>query len=174
MRSPFAHPSARLVLAAVAAAALTATATATAHAAADRGQVTRACVTGDLSFSVTSETQAGGYLLLTAKAEPGVTCHLRGVFPSASFGSSADTEVGPAEHAVSDGVTLSGSRAAYAGVNPKTTAGDHGKQFDRLHLSVMGDELNSVTLELPETVTVDRPEATNWHADPADAVPFSA
>lgn len=175
MRSRFASSSARLALAALAATALTATVTATAHAAADsRGQVTRACVTDDLSFEVTSETQAGGYLLLTAKAKPGITCHLRGVFPSASFGSSADSEVGPAEQAVGDGVTLSGSKAAYAGINPKTTHGDHGRQFDRLHLSVMGDELDSVTLRLPQTVTVDRPEATNWHADPADAVPFSA
>ncbi|MGW2464244.1 DUF4232 domain-containing protein [Streptomyces sp. NPDC004457] len=174
MRSRFASPSAHLALAAVAAAALTAGATATAHAAAGRGPVTRACVTGDLSFDLTSKTQAGGYLLLTAKAKPGVTCHLRGVFPSASFGSSADTEVGPAEHAVSDDVTLSGSKAAYAGINPKTTNDNQGKQFDRLHLSVTGDESNSVTLKLPQTVTVDRPVATNWHADPTDAVPFTA
>lgn len=175
MRSRLASPSTRLALAAVTAAALTAAATAAAHAAADsRGPVTRACVTDDLSFGVTSGTQAGGHLLLTAKARPGITCHLPGVFPSASFGSSADTEVGPAEHAVGEGVTLSGSRAAYAGINPKTTADEHGKQFDRLHLSVLGDESNSVTLKLPETVTVDRPVATNWHADPADAVPLSA
>ncbi|MEU0218602.1 dienelactone hydrolase family protein [Streptomyces sp. NPDC006265] len=40
-------------------------------------------------------------------------------------------------------------------------------------LSVAGDEANAVTLTLPETVTVDRPVATNWHADPADAVPFA-
>lgn len=178
MRSRFAAPSARLTLAAVAAVAVTATAagtaTATAPAPADsRSNTARACATKDLSFKVSLKTQAGGYYLVTAKAKSGVTCYLEGVYPSASFGSSADTEVAPAEHAVSERVTLSGSTAAYAGVNPKTTNNDFGKEFDYLHLSVAGDETNAVTLALPETATVDRPVATNWHADPADAVPFA-
>ncbi|MEU9629385.1 DUF4232 domain-containing protein [Streptomyces luteogriseus] len=174
MRSRFAAPSARLALAAVAAVAVTATAAGTATATADsRSAAARACATKDLSFKVTLKTQAGGYYLVTAKAKSGVTCYLEGVFPSASFGSSADTEVAPAEHAVSERVTLSGSTAAYAGINPKTTNNDFGKEFDFLHLSVAGDETNAVTLALPETATVDRPIATNWHADPADAVPFA-
>ncbi|MGI5429173.1 DUF4232 domain-containing protein [Streptomyces sp. CA-179760] len=172
MRSRFAARPARLALAAVAAVALTATATATATAE-SRGSAARACVTKDLTFKLTSQTQAGGYYLLTAKAKPGVTCYLKGVFPSASFGSAADTEVGPAEHAVSENVVLSGSTRAYAGINPKTTNNDHGKEFERIHLSVAGDEANSVSLDLPDTALVDRPVATNWHADPADAVPFS-
>ncbi|WP_246112053.1 DUF4232 domain-containing protein [Streptomyces hawaiiensis] len=172
MRSRFAAPSARLALAAVAAVAVTATATATATAD-SRSSTVRACVTKDLTYKVSLKTQAGGYFLVTAKAKSGVTCYLEGVFPSASFGSSADTEVSPAEHAVSERVTLSGSTAAYAGINPKTTNDDHGRQFDFLHLSIAGDETNVVTLALPETATVDRPIATNWHTDPADAVPFS-
>jgi hypothetical protein len=172
MRSHFTAPSARLALAAVAAVAITATATATATAD-SRSSAVRACVTKDLTYKVSSKTQAGGYFLVTAKAKSGVTCYLEGVFPSASFGSSADSEVSPAEHAVSERVTLSGSSAAYAGINPKTTNNDHGRQFDFLHLAVAGDETNAVTLALPETATVDRPIATNWHADPADAVPFS-
>ncbi|MFF7736412.1 DUF4232 domain-containing protein [Streptomyces sp. NPDC007984] len=174
MRSRLAAPSARLALAAVAAVAVTAAAAGTATATADsRSATVRACATKDLSFKVSLKTQAGGYYLVTAKAKSGVTCYLEGVFPSASFGSSADTEVAPAEHAVSDRVTLSGSTAAYAGVNPKTTNDDFGKEFDFLHLSVAGDETNAVTLTLPETAKVDRPVATNWHSDPADAVPFA-
>ncbi|MFE6097479.1 DUF4232 domain-containing protein [Streptomyces massasporeus] len=174
MRSRLAAPSARLALAAVAAVAVTATAAGTATATADsRSAAVRACATKDLSFKVSLKTQAGGYYLVTAKAKSGVTCYLEGVFPSASFGSSADTEVAPAEHAVSDRVTLSGSTAAYAGINPKTTDSDFGKEFDFLHLSVAGDETNAVTLTLPDTALVDRPVATNWHADPADAVPFA-
>ncbi|MEU2913060.1 DUF4232 domain-containing protein [Streptomyces massasporeus] len=174
MRSRSAAPSARLALAAVAAVAVTATAAGTATATTDsRSATVRACATKDLSFKVSLKTQAGGYYLVTAKAKSGVTCYLEGVFPSASFGSSADTEVAPAEHAVSDRVTLSGSTAAYAGINPKTTNNDFGKEFDFLHLSVAGDETNAVTLALPDTATVDRPVATNWHADPADAVPFA-
>ncbi|MFJ5730737.1 DUF4232 domain-containing protein [Streptomyces paradoxus] len=174
MRSRFAAPSARLALAAVAAMAVTATATASAAATADsRSSAVRACVTKDLTYKVSLKTQAGGYYLVTAKAKSGVTCYLEGVFPSASFGSSPDTEVSPAEDAVSEGVTLSGSTAAYSGINPMTTNNDHGKEFDFLHLAVAGDETSAVTLALPETATVDRPVATNWHADPADAVPFS-
>ncbi|MFE5759319.1 DUF4232 domain-containing protein [Streptomyces massasporeus] len=174
MRSRLAAPSARLALAAVAAVAVTVTAAGTATATADsRSAAVRACATKDLSFKVSLKTQAGGYYLVTAKAKSGVTCYLEGVFPSASFGSSADTEVAPAEHAVSDRVTLSGSTAAYAGINPKTTDSDFGKEFDFLHLSVAGDETNAVTLTLPDTALVDRPVATNWHADPADAVPFA-
>ncbi|MFD5912950.1 DUF4232 domain-containing protein [Streptomyces massasporeus] len=174
MRSRLAAPSARLALAAVAAVAVTATAAGTATATADsRSATVRACATKDLSFKVSLKTQAGGYYLVTAKAKSGVICYLEGVFPSASFGSSADSEVAPAEHAVSDRVTLSGSTAAYAGINPKTTDNDFGKEFDFLHLSVAGDEANAVTLTLPDTALVDRPVATNWHADPADAVPFA-
>lgn len=171
MRSRLATRSTRLALVAAAALALTATATVTATA--DSGSsAAQPCGTDDLTFSVGSETQAGGYLLVTAKARPGVTCYLEGVFPSASFGSAPDTQVSPAEHSVSDNVTLSGSTAAYSGINPKPTNDDNGRQFDLLHLAVQGDELNAITLDLPETVTVNSPIATNWHADPADAVPF--
>ncbi|MDQ0777733.1 hypothetical protein QF026_006199 [Streptomyces aurantiacus] len=173
MRSLFATRSARLALAAVAALAIGGTATVTATADSARS-TTKACATGDLKFTVKTKTQAGGYYLITAKAKSGVTCHLKGVFPSASFGSSPDTAVSPAEQSVSDDVVLSGSTAAYAGINPKSTADNGGIEFDQLHLSVAGDELNSVTLRLPETATVDQPIATNWHAKAADAVPFSS
>jgi hypothetical protein len=172
MRSRLAARPARLALAAVAAVALTATATATATAD-SRSLTTRACATQDLTFTVSEKTQAGGYLLVTAKAKSGVTCHLKGVFPSASFGSSADTVASPAEHSGSEDITLSGSTAAHAGISPKTTDGNDGRRFDLLHLSLAGDEANAVTLGLPDTVTVDRPIVTNWHADPAEAVPFT-
>ncbi|WP_345943751.1 DUF4232 domain-containing protein [Streptomyces sp. SID3212] len=177
MRSHLATRPARLALAAVAAVALTATAitgsasAATAGSDRDSSNV-RNCGTNDLSFTISSRTQAGGYLLVTAKAKSGVTCHLEGILPTAFFGSSRDSHVSPAQHAVSEGVTLSGSTAAYAGINPKTTNDENGIQFGQLFLSVAGDEDNTVTLTLPRTVTVDRPIATNWQADPADAVPF--
>ncbi|WP_320773738.1 hypothetical protein [Streptomyces sp. CRN 30] len=172
LRSRLTTRSARLFLATAAAAvALTATAT-TAATAGTASTTPRACTTGDLTFKVTAQTQAGGYDLVTAKAKKGVTCVLEGVYPSASYGSSAATEVGPAEQAVSDDIVLTGSKAAYAGISPKSTNNNHGIEFDRIHLSVTGDEANAVTLVLPDTVLVDRPVATNWHADRADAVPF--
>ncbi|MFI8092655.1 DUF4232 domain-containing protein [Streptomyces sp. NPDC086080] len=170
-RSTRSTRSARFALAAVAALALGGAATATATADSG-GSTTRPCATSDLNFKVTTKTQAGGYYLVTAKAKRGIVCHLEGVFPSASFGSSPHTAVSPAEHSVSDDVVLGGSTAAYAGISPKSTNNNNGIQFNRLHLSVAGDEENAVTLRLPDTATVDRPIATNWHADAADAVPF--
>lgn len=135
MRSRLVARSARLALAAVAALALTGAATAAATAD-SRSTAAPACATDDLTFTVTEETQAGGYLFLTAKAKPGISCTLQGVFPSASFGSSPDSAVSPAEHAVSASITLEGSTTAY-GINPKITNDDLGRESDQLHLSVM-------------------------------------
>ncbi len=111
---------------------------------------------------------------MTAKARPGITCYLDGTTPSASFGSSADSEVTPAEQGMTENVKLSGSAAAYAGINPKTTDDDYGIEFEQLFLAVAGDEDNTVTLRLPSPTLIDKPVSTNWHANPADAVPFSS
>ncbi|MGA4848677.1 DUF4232 domain-containing protein [Streptomyces sp. G5(2025)] len=175
MRSRLAARSARLALTAVAAAALTATAAGTALAGGGQGKapaVEQACGTNDLTFKLTEKTQAGGYFLVTAKARPGITCYLEGTIPSASFGSSVDSEVTPAEQAVTETVKLSGSAAAHAGINPKTTNDDYGTEYERLFLSVAGDEAEAIALKLPSATLVDKPVSTNWHADPTDAVPF--
>ncbi|WP_164551728.1 DUF4232 domain-containing protein [Streptomyces sp. WAC 01529] len=166
----------RLALTAVAAVALTTTAAGAALAVDGQSRasaVEQACGTNDLTFKVTEKTQAGGYLLVTAKARPGITCYLEGNIPSASFGSSPDTEVLPIEQGITESIKLSGTTAAYAGINPKSTDNDYGIEFERLFLSVAGDEENSVALRLPSATLIDKPLATNWHADPADAVPFS-
>lgn len=181
MRSRLATRSARLVLTAVATAALTAAATTTALAGSS-GSTTDAarkdgwgqvCGTTDLTFKVSEETQAGGYFLVAAKAKPGITCYLEGTIPSAAFGSAPDTQASPAEQAVTDTIKLSGSATAYAGINPKTTNTNYGKELGQLIIAVAGDEANAVAFKLSGTVLVDRPITTNWHADPADAVPFT-
>lgn len=172
MRSRLVTRSARLALAAAAAAVLTVTATSTATAAGGK-DIGQACGTNDLSFKLTEKSQAGGYYLITAKALPGITCYLEGLYPSASFGSSVDSEVSPAEHSVSETLKLSGNTVAYAGIDPRTTNNDNAKQYDFLHLSLAGDETNSITLSLPKTTKVDQPIATNWHAKASDAIPFS-
>ncbi|MFF1379048.1 DUF4232 domain-containing protein [Streptomyces sp. NPDC058308] len=178
MRSRLASRSTRLLVTAVAATALTAAGTATALAIGggqgDSRAVGQTCGTNDLTFELTEESQAGGYFLITAKAKPGITCYLEGTIPSAGFGSSADTQVPPAEQAVTDSIKLSGSTAAYAGINPKTTNGDYGTELRRLVLAIAGDEDSTVTLRLPSPTLIDKPISTNWHADPADAVPFSS
>ncbi|NEY33266.1 DUF4232 domain-containing protein [Streptomyces sp. PRKS01-65] len=179
MRSRLVSRPARAALTVAAAAALTA-ATATTAATALTGsgdtvrtsEVGQACGTNDLSLTLSRQTQAGGYFLITAKALPGITCYLEGTFPSAGFGSAADTHVTPVEQGVSETIKLSGSTAAYAGISPKSTGSDGGRQFSQLFVAVAGYEADAVTFRFSEPVLVDRPVATNWHADPADAVPL--
>lgn len=175
MRSRLASRSARAALAVAAAATLTATTAATALA--DSGDTVRksdvgqVCGTNDLSFTLRQQAEAGGYFLITAKALPGITCYLAGTFPSAGFGSAADTHVTPLEQGVSETIKLSGSTTAYAGISPKSTNSNDGRQFSQLIVAVAGYEADAVTFRLPEPVLVDKPVATNWHTDPADAVP---
>ncbi|MFH8611471.1 DUF4232 domain-containing protein [Streptomyces sp. NPDC018029] len=176
MRSRLATRSARLALTAVATAVLATTAAGTALAVGGQSKapVEQLCGTNDLTFKVTEKTQAGGYLLVTAKARPGITCYLEGTIPSAAFGSHPDRQVAPVEQAVTETVKLSGSTAAYAGINPKSTNNDDGAEFDQLIVAVAGDEEGAVSVRLPSTTLIDKPLSTNWHADPADAVPFSS
>ncbi|MEU6823424.1 DUF4232 domain-containing protein [Streptomyces atriruber] len=175
MRSRLAARSTRLVLTAVATAALATTAAGTALAVGGQSKapVEQVCGTADLTFKVTEKTQAGGYLLVTAKARPGITCYLEGTIPAAGFGSHPDRQVTPAEQAVTDSIKLSGSTAAYAGINPKSTNDDFGAEFDRMIIAVAGDEEGATSVRLPSPTLIDKPLSTNWHADPADAVPFS-
>ncbi|MFK4066827.1 hypothetical protein [Streptomyces sp. NPDC029674] len=80
----------------------------------------------------------------------------------------------PLEQAVTETIKLSGSTAAYAGINPKSTNDDHGREFDRMIIAVAGDEEGAISVNLPSPTLIDKPLSTNWHADPADAVPFGS
>ncbi|MFD5192688.1 DUF4232 domain-containing protein [Streptomyces sp. NPDC058357] len=136
-----------------------------------REQVGQVCGANDISWSTRSETQAGGYILITAKAKPGITCVLPGDLPTVAFGSDG-TEAGPAEQSAGDPITLSGSTTAYAGVNPKSGSADGGKELDSIIVAVGDSDPNPVSLKVG-TITVDKPVVTNWHTSPADAVPFA-
>ncbi|MGC5529580.1 DUF4232 domain-containing protein [Streptomyces sp. SR-10] len=131
--------------------------------------VQQACGANDISWSTRSESQAGGYILIMAKAKQGITCILPAALPTVAFGSDG-TEAGPAEQSVGDAVTLSGATTAYAGVNPKTTNTDGGKELDSIIVGVGNEDPDPVSLEVG-TITVDKPVVTNWHTTPADAVP---
>ncbi|MFJ9681046.1 DUF4232 domain-containing protein [Streptomyces sp. NPDC101194] len=135
-----------------------------------REPVGQVCGANDISWSTRSETQAGGYILVIAKAKSGITCVLPAALPTVAFGSDG-TEAGPAEQAVGKQITLSGNTTAYAGVNPKTTNADGGKELDSIIVVVGDDDDNPVSLPV-DTITVDTPVVTNWHTSPADAVPF--
>ncbi|WP_328389317.1 DUF4232 domain-containing protein [Streptomyces sp. NBC_00400] len=129
----------------------------------------QACGAGDLKFSARSETQAGGYILLSARAKPGITCTIPSGLPSVSFGSKG-IEAQPAEQAVGPAVTLSGSKTAYAGVNPKTTNNNDGVEFTFLIAAIGTSDPNPASVSTG-SVTVDKPIVTNWHTTPTDAVP---
>ena len=138
------------------------------------GKSGKVCATGDLSFTVSAKSQAGGYYLVTASSKPGVTCTLDGKTISAGFGSDASGDVTPSEQAVGESITLSGSTKAYAGVNPHGGPQDGGVQFEEIIVSAHEGDMNPVSLKLPSTAEVDKPIGTNWHTDAAKAVPFSS
>ena len=136
-----------------------------------REPVGQSCGANDITWSTRSETQAGGYILIIAKAKSGITCALPAALPTVAFGSDG-TEAGPAEQAVGQQITLSGSTTAYAGVNPKSTGGNGGKELDSIIVGVGDDDPNPVSLRVG-TITVQDPIVTNWHTAAKDAVPFS-
>lgn len=138
----------------------------------DKSGYGQVCGTNDLSWSVSSESQAGGYFLIKAEAKPGITCVIPAALPVVAFGSDG-TEAEPAEQSAGNDITLRAGVAAYAGVNPKTTDEDGGKELSDLIVSVAGDDPNPVSLEVDPFV-VDNPIVTSWHTSAADAVPFSS
>lgn len=127
------------------------------------------CGANDISWSTKSESQAGGYILITAKAKAGITCVLPAALPTVAFGSGG-TQAGPAEQAVGKPITLTGNTAAYAGVNPKTTKANGGREFDSIIVAVGNTDPNPESLPVG-TITVDKPVVTNWHTSAKDAVP---
>ncbi|MEV7955492.1 DUF4232 domain-containing protein [Streptomyces sp. NPDC058316] len=135
-----------------------------------REPVGQVCGANDISWSTRSETQAGGYILVIAKAKSGITCVLPAALPTVAFGSDG-TQAGPAEQSVGRQITLSGSTTAYAGVNPKSADGNGGKELDSIIVAVGDNDPDPVSLPVG-TITVEDPIVTNWHTSPADAVPF--
>ncbi|AWL42582.1 MULTISPECIES: DUF4232 domain-containing protein [unclassified Streptomyces] len=131
----------------------------------------QSCGTNDLDFTVTSESQAGGYYLVTAKAKSGITCYLDNNTPSASFGSGVDGVASPVGQGGEDPIKLTGSAVAYTGINPKTTNNDAGKEFEHVIVAVTEDDPDPAELKLPEAALVDKPIVTNWATDRAEAVP---
>jgi Protein of unknown function (DUF4232) len=136
----------------------------------ERGKVGQKCGANDISWSTRAESQAGGYILIIAKAKSGITCVLPAELPTVAFGSDG-TEAGPAEQAVGQPITLGKGTIAYAGVNPKTTKENGGKELNSIIVSVGADDANPVSLPV-DTIIVDKPIVTNWHTSAADAVPF--
>ncbi|MFJ3216589.1 hypothetical protein ACIPLC_11780 [Kitasatospora sp. NPDC086801] len=137
--------------------------------AADKSGYGQACGANDLVLSAKTESQAGGYLLITAKAKAGITCTLPGAHPTIAFGSGG-IEAANAEHATGDPITLSGAKAAYAGVMTKTTKDNQAIEFTDVIVGIGNADPNPVSIPVG-TTPVDKPIVTNWHTVAKDAVP---
>ncbi|MFF0106013.1 DUF4232 domain-containing protein [Streptomyces hirsutus] len=131
--------------------------------------VEQSCGTNDITLSTRSETQAGGYVLIMAKAKPGITCHLPTTYPTVAFGSDG-TEASPVEHTVGETVTLSGDTTAYAGLNPNSRNEDAVEEWDSIIVALTDEDPDPVSLPV-DTIKVLDPVVTNWHASQAEAVP---
>ncbi|MEV7434305.1 hypothetical protein [Streptomyces griseoviridis] len=133
----------------------------------------QSCGTNDLTFSVSSESQAGGYFLVTARAKAGITCYLDVNTPSVSFGSDASGVASPVGQGGEDPIKLSGSAVAYTGVNPKSTNSDGGREFDFLIIATSEEDADPAEVKLPEAAAVEKPLVTNWTTRRAEAVPVA-
>ncbi|TXL90556.1 DUF4232 domain-containing protein [Streptomyces sp. IB2014 016-6] len=131
----------------------------------------QSCGTNDLDFTVTSESQAGGYYRVTAKAKSGITCYLDVNTPSVSFGSDADGVASPVGQGGEEPIKLTGSAVAYTGINPKTTDTDGGVEFENVIIATTEEDPNPAELKLPEPATVDKPIVTNWSTNPSETIP---
>ncbi|MFH8368284.1 DUF4232 domain-containing protein [Streptomyces sp. NPDC018031] len=136
----------------------------------DKSGYGQVCGTNDLTWNASSETQAGGYILVSVKANEGITCTLPAEHPVVAFGSDG-TEAGPAQQSVGEPIELSGATTAYAGVNPKTTNTDDGKELNAIIVAVSQEDLTDPVSLDTGSITVDKPIVTNWHTTPQDAVP---
>ncbi|MFD7583940.1 hypothetical protein ACFV84_00645 [Kitasatospora sp. NPDC059811] len=137
--------------------------------AADKTGYGQACGANDLALSAKSESQAGGYLLITAKAKPGITCTLPATHPTIAFGSRG-IEAANAEQSTGEPITLSGAKVAYAGIMTKTTNTNQAIQFTDVIVGIGNADPNPASIAVG-TTPVDKPIVTNWHTVAKDAVP---
>ncbi|MEV7187286.1 hypothetical protein [Kitasatospora sp. NPDC093102] len=137
--------------------------------AADKSGYGQACGANDLVFGAKAESQAGGYILISAKAKPGITCTLPAGHPVIAFGSRG-IEAAAFEHAAGEPITLSGAKTAYAGIMAKTTKGNQAVEFTDVTIGIGNPDPNPASVPVG-TTPVDKPVVTNWHTAPKDAVP---
>lgn len=136
-----------------------------------RVPVGQVCGANDLSWSAKNRSQGGGYILVVAKAKPGITCTLPGELPTVAFGSDG-TEAKPVQHSPGKPITLSGNARAYAGVSPKTTSDNYGKELTSIIVAIGNEDPNPAELNVGK-ILVDKPVVTNWHTSEKDALPFN-
>ncbi|UGQ09050.1 hypothetical protein LO772_18950 [Yinghuangia sp. ASG 101] len=135
--------------------------------------VGQSCGTNDLDFLVTP-TDSGGYLLVTATAQPGITCSVDGGAPLVLFSSAEKTKPYPSElmgTPAPDSIKISGSTHAYAVIIPNTTRADSAPEFEQADITVSEDDSHTAHVTLPGTYSVDEAAVTSWYATPEAATP---
>ncbi|MFE9608091.1 DUF4232 domain-containing protein [Streptomyces sp. NPDC006012] len=133
----------------------------------DKDGYGQACGTNDISWSVTTETQAGGFFMIKGEAKPGITCVVPADLPVVAFGSGG-TEAENAEQSAGQPITLKQGVAVYAAVNPKTTNNNDGVEYQDLIVSVASDDPNPESLNVGSFVE-DKPVVSSWHTSPEEA-----
>ncbi|MFJ6621385.1 hypothetical protein ACIQOW_27905 [Kitasatospora sp. NPDC091335] len=137
----------------------------------DKSGYGQVCGANDLDLGAKTETQAGGYILISAKAKSGITCTLPAGHPVIAFGSGG-IEATPVEHTAGEQITLSGAKTVYAGIMAKTTKGNQAVQYTDVIIGIGNPDPNPVSVPVG-TTPVDKPAVTNWHTLPKDAVPIA-
>ncbi|MEU0099274.1 hypothetical protein [Streptomyces sp. NPDC006267] len=137
----------------------------------DKSGYGQSCGTNDLDFTVTWEAEPISYYLVTAKAKSGITCYLDVNTPSVSFGSGTEGVASPVGQGGEDPIKLSGSSVAYAGIDPKTTDNEDGKQFEHVIIATSESDPEPAQVELPDAPTVDKPIVTNWSTHRKEVIP---
>ncbi|WP_329213113.1 hypothetical protein OG352_00505 [Streptomyces sp. NBC_01485] len=133
----------------------------------------QSCGTNDLDYTVT-KTALDGILLITAKAQSGITCYLDGRTPVVLFSSAEKTMAYPPElmkTAAEDSIKLSGSTAAYVALIPNTTRAETSLEFDQMDLTLHSEDSHTAHLKLPGSYTVDKAAVTNWYTSAEAATP---
>ncbi|MFE7466065.1 hypothetical protein ACFU6R_18440 [Streptomyces sp. NPDC057499] len=147
------------------------TAAGTGSGSGDKSGYGQSCGTNDLDMTVTWEARPISHYRVTAKAKSGITCYLDVNTPSVSFGSDPEGLASPVGQGGEDPIKLSGSAVAYAGINPKSTGGEGGTQFDHVIVATTEDDPNPADLELPDMATVEKPLVTNWSTKADETIP---
>ncbi|UGQ11908.1 DUF4232 domain-containing protein [Yinghuangia sp. ASG 101] len=135
--------------------------------------VGQSCGTNDLDFLVTP-SDSGGYLLVTATAQPGITCYLDGGAPLVLFSSAEKTKPYPSELMASpapDSVKVTGSTHAYAVLIPNTTRADSAVEFAQADITVAAADPHTAHVTLPGTFGVDEAAVTSWYTTAKAATP---
>ncbi|MEV7424711.1 MULTISPECIES: DUF4232 domain-containing protein [unclassified Streptomyces] len=135
--------------------------------------VGQTCGTNDLDFTI-AKSEVTGYLLVTAKAQSGITCELAGSAPLVLFSSAEKTTAYPAElmkTPADDFIKLSGSTTAYATLIPNTTRAEGTPEFKQVDITVDAKDSHTAALDLPGSYAVDDAAVTSWYSSAAASTP---